>query len=166
MDLHAYHRALNLGFSESEASRIGDDAWENNRQQPTCELEPEPDYYDVLVAENTQLRAAISLLEAKLEIEQMRLVACSVVSLANTPESAAQARNMHPDYRSFACDDVARMVDREIAQRATISRLREYAGHKDECNWWRMQEIEPLPIGETRCDCGYDALLKELEGTK
>ncbi len=60
MDLHAYHHALNLGFSESEASRIGDDAWENNRQQPTCELEPEPDYYDVLVAENTRLLATIS----------------------------------------------------------------------------------------------------------
>lgn len=72
-----------------------------------------------------ELRAAISLLEAKLEIEQMRLVACSVVSLANTPESAAQARDMHPDYRSFACDDVARMVDREIEHRATISRLRD-----------------------------------------
>ena len=50
--------------------------------------------------------------------------------------------------------------------RATISRLREYAGHKDECNWWRMQEIEPLPIGETRCDCGYDAAMAELEETK
>ena len=57
-------------------------------------------------------------------------------------------------------------ADEIEALRSTISRLREYAGHKDECNWWRMQEIEPLPIGETRCDCGYDALLKELEGTK
>ena len=37
MDLRAYHNALNQGFSESEASRIGDDAWENNRQQPTCD---------------------------------------------------------------------------------------------------------------------------------
>ena len=62
MDLHAYHQALNLGFSESEASRIGDDAWENNRQQPTCAPEPEPDYYDVLVAENTRLLATISRL--------------------------------------------------------------------------------------------------------
>ena len=62
MDLHAYHNALNQGFSESEASRIGDDAWENNRQQPTCDPEPEPDYYDVLVAENTRLLATISRL--------------------------------------------------------------------------------------------------------
>ena len=62
MDLRAYRNALNQGFSESEASRIGDDAWENNRQQPTCDPEPEPDHYDVLVAENTRLLATISRL--------------------------------------------------------------------------------------------------------
>ena len=67
MDLRAYHNALNQGFSESEASRIGDDAWENNRHQPTCEPEPEPDYYDVLVAENTRLLATIERLREALE---------------------------------------------------------------------------------------------------
>lgn len=67
MDLRAYHHALNLGFSESESSRIGDDAWENNRQQPTCDPEPEPDYYDVLVAENTRLLATIERLREALE---------------------------------------------------------------------------------------------------
>lgn len=67
MDLRAYHNALNQGFSESEASRIGDDAWENNRQQPTCDPEPEPDYYDVLVAENTRLLATISRLRVYAE---------------------------------------------------------------------------------------------------
>lgn len=67
MDLRAYHNALNQGFSESEASRIGDDARENNRQQPTCDPEPEPDYYDVLVAENTRLLATISRLREALE---------------------------------------------------------------------------------------------------
>lgn len=103
-------------------------------------------------AEIAKLRATISLLETKLEIEQMRLVARSVVSLANTPESAAQARDMHPDYKSFACDDVARMVDREMEHRATISHLREYARHKPSCWWWRGPN----------CDCGYDALMQEL----
>lgn len=135
-------------------------------------------------------RATISRLESELEIEQMRLVACSVVSLANTPESAAQARNMHPDYRSFACDDVARMVDREMEHRATISRLRdevndalrlnaeyevdiqelheqvthlrEYAGHKDECRLASMYQF----IAIQGCDCGYDELLAALEETK
>lgn len=99
-------------------------------------------------------RATISRLEAELEIERMRLVACSVVSLANTPESAAQARDMHPDYRSFACDDVARMVDREMEHRTTISRLREYAKHKREC--WSFVR------GGHDCDCGYDDLIKEI----
>jgi len=40
--------------------------------------------------------------------------------------------------------------------RATISRLREYARHKPGC-WWL--------IGPN-CDCGYDALMAELEGSK
>ena len=105
------------------------------------------------------LHATIFLLEAKLEIEQMRLVACSVVSLANTPESAAQARDMHPDYRSIACDDVARMVDREMEHRAAISRLGKYAGHKPACYWWSGTIPQPHP-----CDCGYDELIKEIGG--
>ena len=35
----------------------------------------------------------------------------------------------------------------------TISRLREYARHKPSCCWWRGPS----------CDCGYDALMAELE---
>ena len=60
----------------------------------------------------------IERLRAELETERMRLAACSVIALANTPESAASARGIHPDYRSASCDDVARAVDREIALRA------------------------------------------------
>lgn len=85
MDLHAYHRALNLGFSESEASRIGDDAWENNRQQPTRDPEPEPDYYDVLVAENTRLRAELEetrrendVLRGKLAMSELPCAYCGL----------------------------------------------------------------------------------------
>ena len=55
-------------------------------------------------------RAEIKRLRAELETERMRLVACSVIALANTPESAASARDMHPDYQSPSCDDVARAV--------------------------------------------------------
>ena len=84
MDLHAYHRALNLGFSESEASRIGDDAWENNRQQPTCAPEPEPDYYDVLVAENTQLRAELAKADGQINrcVEQNKYLESTVSRLS------------------------------------------------------------------------------------
>ena len=62
--------------------------------------------------------AEVERLRAELETERMSLVACSVIALANTPESAASARGIHPDYRSASCDDVARAVDREIALRA------------------------------------------------
>ena len=62
----------------------------------------------------------IERLRADLEREQLRLAACGVVALANTPESAAKARQMHDDYRSASCDGVARAVDREMALRAAL----------------------------------------------
>lgn len=55
--------------------------------------------------------ARVVELRADLERERMRLAACGVVALADTPESARQAREMHEDYRSASCDDVARRVD-------------------------------------------------------
>lgn len=48
---------------------------------------------------------------------RMQLAACGVVALANTIESAGEARQMHPDYMSASCSDVAGAVDREIALR-------------------------------------------------
>lgn len=55
---------------------------------------------------------------SEIERLEMQLIACGVVSMANTPDSAAKAREMHPDYMSVACRDVMRAVDREIALRA------------------------------------------------
>lgn len=57
------------------------------------------------------------------EIERLRmqLAACGVVALSNTPESAKNARIMHPDYMSASCEDVARAVDREMELRAEIA---------------------------------------------
>lgn len=69
-------------------------------------------------------------LRAELETERMRLVACSVIALANTPESAASARDMHPDYQSPYCDDVARAIDREIALRAELAACKQDAKHR------------------------------------
>ena len=63
-------------------------------------------------------------LNAELGSERMRLAACSAVALADTPDSAKEARQMHPDYRSAACDDVARTVDECIALRAQRDELR------------------------------------------
>ena len=60
-------------------------------------------------------------LEAECERLRMQLAACGVVALANTPESAAQARQMHPDYMSASCSDVANAVDREITLRQQLA---------------------------------------------
>jgi hypothetical protein len=63
----------------------------------------------------------ISALEAELERERIRLAACGVVALSNTPESAKQAREMHPDYESASCSDVARMVDKNMELEAQLA---------------------------------------------
>jgi hypothetical protein len=59
---------------------------------------------------------------AELETERIRLAACGVVAMANTPESAARVREMTPEYHSASCDDVAKAVDREMAHRARAER--------------------------------------------
>lgn len=66
----------------------------------------------------------VERLRAEMERLRMQLAACGVVAMANTPESAAKARDMHPEYRSASCDDVAQIVDKEMAQRAEVERLR------------------------------------------
>ena len=67
----------------------------------------------------------ITELEAELERERMRLVACGVVAMADTPDNAKEARKMHPDYESAACSDVARRVDECIELRSKLSVARE-----------------------------------------
>lgn len=70
------------------------------------------------------LEAERDALRAQVEVERMRLAACGVVAGANTPESAARHRQMHADYRSASCDDVAATVDREMALRAQVEAAR------------------------------------------
>ena len=60
----------------------------------------------------------------ELETERMRLAACGAVALANTPESAAEARKMEPEYDSASCQDVARLVDENIKLRKEVNQLR------------------------------------------
>lgn len=75
---------------------------------------------DSLITDNNYLRNRVKELNAELELERMRLAACGVVAMANTPESAAKAREMRPEYRSASCDDVAAAVDREMALRVNV----------------------------------------------
>ena len=59
-DLNAYHRALNQGFSELEAERIGDDAFEEAQFMHRNRHEPDPagqqlqEYFEELERENTK----------------------------------------------------------------------------------------------------------------
>lgn len=71
-----------------------------------------------------QLETERDQLSNELEIERMRNVACGVVAMADTPDSAKQARDMHPDYMSAACSDVARRVDECIKLREQVKMLR------------------------------------------
>ena len=66
------------------------------------------------------LKARIQALTRELEVERMRLAACGVVAMANTPGSAAKARDIMEEYRSASCGDVANAVDREMRLRADI----------------------------------------------
>jgi hypothetical protein len=69
-----------------------------------------------------KLHAELVEARAELERERMRLAACGVVAMADTPESAAKARDMHADYRSASCDDVARIVDKLMEARAELAK--------------------------------------------
>ena len=72
--------------------------------------------YDAMVAERDRLMAENERL-------QMQLAACGVIALANTPESACEARKMHPDYMSASCHDVANAVDREMKLRTQLAEI-------------------------------------------
>ena len=62
----------------------------------------------------------IAELEAELEAERLRLAACGVVAMADTPESASKARDIHMDYWSASLGDVIRQVDALMALRSAI----------------------------------------------
>ena len=68
--------------------------------------------------------ATIAEQDREIERLRMQLVACGVVALANTPESAAKARDMHPDYMSASCGDVIRTVDIQMQLRAELAALK------------------------------------------
>jgi len=85
---------------------------------PDGGAEPTHERVAAVVAEVERLREA-------LEVEGLRLAACDVVAMADTPESAGRARQMQSDFRSAALSSVERRVDEVIALRAENERLRD-----------------------------------------
>lgn len=77
-----------------------------------------------LAAEISKLRSELRSANGELERERIRLAACEVVALADTPESATKARDMLTEYRSAACDSVARRVDECMRLRVELAELR------------------------------------------
>lgn len=61
--------------------------------------------------------AAMEQAQAEIDRLRMQLVACGVAALSNTPESAKEQRDIHPDYESGSWRDVCDAVDREMALR-------------------------------------------------
>lgn len=69
------------------------------------------------------LAEAIEMLRrasALLEVERMRLAACGVAAMQNTPATIAQRVDRNSPYYSASYEDVCRAVDREISLRAQM----------------------------------------------
>lgn len=136
---------------------------------------------ELVKEEMESLRADLAAKTAELERERMRLAACGVVAMANTKESAAEARKMHPDYMSASCSDVMKAVDREMQHREDLAATRQRCERleallkvakcpDDHCNnegttWIAMLngggEAEQLPQQCQWCDERKQALNKQ-----
>lgn len=124
--------------------------WLGDKHLGSMELEFSKDAF---VAGAASRDAEIAELRSELETEQMRNVACGVVAMADTPDSAKQARDMHPDYMSATCQDVARRVDECIKLREQVNDLR--GALKESYPWERhFQE---------KCDCQFCQVLAATE---
>lgn len=114
------------------------------------------------VGTNSPQDEQLAAQSATLERERLRLAACGVVAIADTPESAIRARAMADEYKSASCDDVARCVDECMklrSQLATAERERDEAREAarwlynrtsgEDYHWacatWPWLEEEPHP---------------------
>jgi hypothetical protein len=105
---------------------------ESKRATPPAELErlfmdptrPKSEAEHWAVREIEKHKAEVERLRWALEVEGLRLAACDVVAMADTPESADRARQMQSGLRSAALSSVERRVDEVIALRAENERLR------------------------------------------
>lgn len=73
-----------------------------------------------LKAELEAVKDERDALNESLEIERMRLAACGIVAMSDTPESLEKSLDMKDDYKSASCSDVERRVRECIELRARI----------------------------------------------
>lgn len=98
-------------------------------------------------AELRRQHVELTRLHEELETERMRLAACGVVAISNTPGTAERARKMDARYWSASCADVAAAVDREMKMREEKALLAEAlqeleeAARKVQCGEMELQSI-------------------------
>ena len=85
---------------------------------------PIHDQVQTVIRKRNELREEVERLRDELETERMRVVACGVIALSNTRESAERQRKMHQKYRCASVIDVERAVDREMDLHEEVERLR------------------------------------------
>lgn len=151
--INAYHEAVDIGFK----------------------LEKEIGAY-IKSSENLQVQlsaanAKLAEKDKELEQERMRLAACGVIAMADTPDSAKAAREMHPAYRSASLSDVERRADECIELRAKLAAAEKKladiyeagTGHSHQC--CRCAHAYSPRAGESEdCPkCGCDGV-KPTEG--
>lgn len=144
-------------------SEFGDDYMTSNAHHPGYVLIPAEQFDRACIAraaiaampDHAALVGEVESLKTQLERERMRLAACGVVAMSDTQESAARNRDMHADYKSASCDEVARRVDECMtlrtqlaAREANVARLREalvavetegLRNHNTRCRlWWGL----------------------------
>lgn len=66
--------------------------------------------------------------------------------------SATKARDMHHDYRSASCDDVARMVDKLMIAEAELTSLREYKQKCEEQEKLTESYVQGIGVEQMRID--------------
>ena len=87
------------------------------------------------------------------------IVSVNSEELVKTPEAQRQIKAAHGLDKSLR-----KQVSEIESLRATISRLRVYAEHTTGCDSWAWPGGMKKP--HAKCDCGYDALMAEVEDGK
>lgn len=112
---------------------------------------PIHDQAQSVIRKRNELREEVERLRDELETERMRVVACGVIALSNTRESAESQRKMHQKYRCASVIDVERAVDREMDLHEEVERLR------------AALEVTPAPVTLEAAEWAIDVFKAEEE---